>query len=380
MTLLTPDFPPQKGGIQRILHELSLLFSPVVITLRSPGWKEFDLSSGIKTVRIPKIPSLPRKLHLPLFLVYSFPHRSELTIAGHILTAPCGWMLKKLYGIPYIIYTYALEIMDKRYKKIFSFLMRHADRIIALSEYPKEYMIKELGVDEGKIEKVYPPVDVKRFNPRVDGRKIREKYGLSGKLVLTTIARMDARQGHKGQDVVIELMPEIIKKFPDALYLLVGDGDDRPRLESLAENLGVRKHVVFTGFIPHEEIHEVMGATDVYIMLSREIKREKTVAVEGFGVVYAEASACGKPVIGSKKGGAREPVVHGKTGLLVDPEDKKEVLSAIFTLLENERLREKMGREGRKRAEREFSREVYKERLEKIFESVLHEGSRPYRN
>ena len=380
MTLLTPDFPPQKGGIQSVLYELSKLFSLTVITLKSPGWREFDVVSQIRTIRIPKVSFLPKRFHIPLFLLYSLFHRSKLTIAGHILTAPCAWFLRKFYGIPYIVYTHATEIMDRRYTKFFSFLLRHASGIIGPSEFTCKYIENTLGVNRERIFKVYPPVDVHRFHPGIKGKRIRERYGIGNKKILTTVGRMDARQRHKGQDIVISLMPEILRKYPDTVYLIVGDGDDRKRLEQLAQKEGVEKNVIFTGKLPDEDIPEVFGATDIYIMLSREVRRGKTMVVEGFGIVYGEASASGKPIIGSRKGGAREPVVHGKTGLLVNPEDKEEVLSAIFTLLGDEKLRKKMGREGRKRAEREFSREVYKERLEKIFESVLHEGSRPYRN
>src|SRR5205085_1990385 len=128
--------------------------------------------------------------------------------------------------------------------------------------------------------------------------------------VILTVGRLVAQERCKGFDEVIEIMPQLVKRFPYIKYLIVGDGSDRSRLEAKAEALGVRDSVVFTGYIPESEKVAHYNLADVYVMPSHG---------EGFGIVLLEAAACGVPVVGSRGDGSREALLGGRLGSLVDP-------------------------------------------------------------
>ena len=157
-----------------------------------------------------------------------------------------------------------------------------------------------------------------------------EQYGIraksarfEGKRVLLTVGRLAAEERYKGFDEVLEVLPNLPD---DVVYIIAGDGDDRPRLEEKAARLGVAERVIFTGLFPDEEKADIYNLADVYVMPSRG---------EGFGYVFLEALACGLPVIGSKLDGGREALLEGELGMLVDPSNPAEIEAAIRELLDH---------------------------------------------
>ena len=153
-----------------------------------------------------------------------------------------------------------------------------------------------------------------------------ERYGLQSSKVILTVGRLAAQERYKGFDEVIEIMPQLVKRFPNLKYLIVGDGPDRPRLEAKVGALGVSDNVVFTGYIPESEKAAHYNLADAYVMPS---------SGEGFGIVLIEAAACGVPVVGSRADGSREALLDGRLGRLVDPRNQHELVQAITAVLEN---------------------------------------------
>ena len=141
-----------------------------------------------------------------------------------------------------------------------------------------------------------------------------------------TVSRLSSLERYKGHDRVIRTLPRVLDRHPDTIYLIVGDGDDRPRLESLAVECGVTKNVQFTGSVPPEELPDYFRLADVLVMPS---------AGEGFGIVFLEAMATGICVIGGSQDGSRDALCDGALGILVDPENGKELASAILAALDN---------------------------------------------
>jgi phosphatidylinositol alpha-1,6-mannosyltransferase len=155
---------------------------------------------------------------------------------------------------------------------------------------------------------------------------------------------------------VIRALPAVLKQVPDAAYLLVGDGPDRRRLEQLARKHGVADAVVFAGEVPNQELPDYYNLCDAFVMLSRDrcLKTGGSLG-EGFGIVFLEAAACGKPAVGGRSGGIPEAVSDGVSGLLADPLDVPAVAQTITQLLQDPDLAHRLGEQGRKRVMEQFT-------------------------
>jgi phosphatidylinositol alpha-1,6-mannosyltransferase len=172
------------------------------------------------------------------------------------------------------------------------------------------------------------------------------RFGLQGKRVLLTLSRIVERKGH---DRVIEALPRVLREIPQTCYLIGGRGGYQRTLEARVNRLGLREQVCFAGYIPDDRLNDFYNLAEVYVMPCRELSDQGN--VEGFGITFLEAGACGLPVIAGRSGGVEDAVVEGETGIVVDPWDVDAVAHAIVRLLKGPELAGKMGRAGRKRAE-----------------------------
>jgi len=230
--------------------------------------------------------------------------------------------LGRKFKINYILYAHGEEIvLYSRFfpeKYVSPYVYKHAKAVIANSSFTVN-LLKELGVKEENIHLIHPGVDVEQFRPGLDTSELKNKYNLLNKKIIVTISRLQER---KGQDYVIKAMPLILKEIPNAHYLVVGDGEEKERLEKLVKDLSLEDKVTFIGFVSEEELPYYYNLADVFILANRVTS---TNDVEGFGMVFIEANACEKPVIGGKTGGAIDAIVEGKTGLFVNPTDERDI-------------------------------------------------------
>jgi len=171
------------------------------------------------------------------------------------------------------------------------------------------------------------------------------RHHLQEKNVVLTIARLVER---KGIDVVIKAMPMVLEAIPNVVYLVIGLGPYKGKLERLARDLGLEGRVIFVGHVSDEELPLYYCACDVFVLVSRTLTDKGE--MEGFGIVYLEAGACGKPVVAGRGGGVEEAVEDGVTGLLVDPLDVGEIAEAIVRILKDKELAKRLGENGRKKA------------------------------
>jgi len=188
---------------------------------------------------------------------------------------------------------------------------------------------------------------------------------LQGKQVIMTVGRLDERKGH---DMVIRAVRLLVERFPQLVYMIVGKGREEQRLKGLAEDLSIGERIIFTGFVTDEALPDYYRLCDVFVLPNRETEDNKQMRgdYEGFGVVFLEASACGKPVIAGKSGGSGEAVVDGVTGLLVDPKSESEIANAIERILSDNEFAGRLGMDGRRRAEKEFDWKYAAEAMERI--------------
>lgn len=160
---------------------------------------------------------------------------------------------------------------------------------------------------------------------------------------------------------MIEALPVLRDRFPNLVYLIRGEGPDKARLEYIGQSIGVSDVIRFIDDLAYEDLPALYGACDVFVMPNRVIP--ETGEQEGFGIVFLEASSCGRPVIGGNSGGATDAIANGQTGFLVDPASVRDLADRISLLLSDPALARQMGRCGRQWVLDNFSWERYAERL-----------------
>lgn len=249
--------------------------------------------------------------------------KSDITICAHINYAPIGLFLKKSLGRNYIVCTHGIDVWDiKSPLKLKA--MREAKLITTVAEFTRDKIISQLPETKNLIHLLHNPIDGSLFMPGTKSPDLVRRYGLKGKKVVLTAARLSAKEGYKGYDRVIEAMPEVLRVVPSVVYLLVGDGDDVPRVKRIVSEMGLEDKIILPGAYPNEKLPGYYNLADVFVMPSK---------AEGAPAVFVEALACGIPVIAGNKDGSATPLQGGEVGLLIDPESVSEIASAIINVL-----------------------------------------------
>lgn len=364
--LCTTDFPPALGGIAKYSHELALHFQKLdesieILCSKTTGWNAFDEKQPFNVYRTPKMALLREAFFTKcLFSLVSRTRPDRVFCTLWYPAGVCANIVCKQRSLPYFLSVYGSETLfssvnlKQRLKSKLGFLrnkaLQEATKIIAISNYTKKRLL-ELGVPESKVMVIPGGVDVAFFKPRSPKPKKVANFSLHGKKVLLTVTRLE---NYKGVDTVLKALPELIQKFPDIIYLVVGRGPEEQTLKNLSRSLGIEHSVIFTGALTPEELVRAYQSCDVFVLDTRHIPgRDDT--VEGFGLVFLEAGACGKPVVAGDNGGVRDAVLHEKTGLLVNPHRTEPLVEAVIHLLSNPSLCENLGQAGRKRVETEFT-------------------------
>jgi phosphatidylinositol alpha-1,6-mannosyltransferase len=278
-------------------------------------------------------------------------------------------MLRLLVRFRYTITVHAHEVVysDQLLRPALKRLLRPlqvrvigaADRVLAVSAFTQRALV-EGGVAKAKTAVILNGVDLAELEGAPWDPDITSEFGLQGKPVILTVSRLDI---HKGHDTVIRALPAVLEKVPDAVYVVVGEGPMRPRLEEMSRACGVSGSVVFAGYIPRTQTLALFRTCSVFVMVSR-IERG---SAEGFGIVFLEAGAFSKPVIGGRSGGIPDAVADGESGILVDPRDPAEVAGAICRVLTDPDLASRLGSAGYRRVKSEFR---WEHTVRKILESL----------
>jgi phosphatidylinositol alpha-1,6-mannosyltransferase len=258
----------------------------------------------------------------------------------------------KCGGAPYVCWAHGEDIASALTSRELIWLARRvylgASATLANSRNTGA-MLAALGVPESKIVVVHPAVDAKRFRADIDGRLVRRRFAGDTDVMLLSVGRLQRRKGH---DVAIRAVASLREELPNLRYVIAGDGEERARLERLAADEHVADRVFFAGTVSAEELPAFYAACDVFVLPNRV---DEDGDLEGFGIVFLEAAASGKPVIGGDSGGVPEAVERDVTGLLVDGANVAAVSAAIQHLATSEPCRRRLGTAGRARVERCFS-------------------------
>lgn len=350
---ITNDFGPRAGGIETFVHGLIERLphgSVIVYTSSQLNSAEFDkkwmTEFGVEVIRDRSkilLPT-PRVIRNCQKLIKQ---RSLFSVAFGA-AAPLGVMarsMRKAGAQKIVALTHGHEVWWAKlppFSFALRFMSKDMDAITYLGEYTRGEISKAIRKsDASKLVQIAPGIDVDHFVP-TDSSTLRSELGLADKSVIVSVGRLVHR---KGQDKLISALPEIQAKLPNVHLVLVGIGPYRKHLEKLATKLQVRERVTFIGRINYADLPKYFCLGDIFAMPSRS--RFFGLEVEGLGIVYLEASACGIPVVGGKSGGAPDAVLNGQTGLVVDGRDISEIATACIDLLENSELAILMGSTGR---------------------------------
>jgi len=373
LLLLTPDFPPARGGIQVVAHRLATgmpAFEVRVVALGDGETPRFDADlAGVGVRRVPLLPGGARAANVLLNAVAlseARRFRPDVTLSVHIVTSPAAALVRRVRGTPTMQFFYAKEIPDKA--RLAGFAAARADAVVSISSYTSG-LLQQIGVPAGRITLLTPGVDIpEEITPLPAERP-----------TMVTVARMSDR--YKGHDVLLAALAIVRRRVPDVQWVVIGDGPLRPELEALARAEGVADAVRFLGAVGDDERDTWLRRAVLMAMPSRLPGQGR--AGEGFGIVYLEAAAYGKPVVAGNCAGALDAVLDGVTGLLVDPGDPAAVAEAITTLMLDRELAARLGRAGAERVRTmswpDAARRVQERLLGLLGDSSSEDASRPPR-
>ncbi len=336
-----PNLFEVQGGTQRYLQDLlrAIASQPhrhtVVFNKRDFAPKHLHDRQGMGDLAsLPNLTfryfgAVPDVVKTPVFaaslVASAMGDRPDLILCGHLHFAPVALALRRLAGISYWVFVYGIDAWNVR-NPLQRAALRHADRIISISGYTRDRLLTEQRLDLSQIALLPCMVDADRFRPAPKPDYLLQRYGLRpDQPVVLTVARLVGGTRHKGYDAVLEALPHIRQALPRVHYVLVGKGGDRPRIEVKIAELGLQDCVTLAGFVPDAELCDHYNLCDVFAMPSRG---------EGFGIVYLEAIACGKPALGGNQDGAIDALAQGELGALVDPTDTEAIAHTLIQILQ----------------------------------------------
>lgn len=249
----------------------------------------------------------------------------DLIITTHLNFTPLAYYLKQFLGIPYWTVAHGVDAWNITDNHLVKSLL-NADLILSVSQYTRNRLLDEHNLDVKKIEFLPNTFNATNFYPLPKSSTLLKRYNLTDQQpIILTVARLDSTERYKGYDQIIKALPRVKHQIPNVHYILGGKGKDRSRIEKLIQDLELTDSVTLTGFISDEELCDHYNLCDVFAMPSKG---------EGFGIVYLEALACGKPTLGGNQDGAIDALCHGEIGVLVDPDNLEKLAETLILILQ----------------------------------------------
>lgn len=287
----------------------------VVVVPRLGDVDDASLPAGVRQLR-------PRRNHIGYSLaslgaaIASGPF--DFVFCGHIHLAPLAAFLASQNHIPMWLQLHGWEAW-RQPSRAERWAAERARLITSVSRYTRRRFLSAVGIDPSRV-RVLPNTVDPAFSPGLKSNALLDRYGLRGKFVVLTVGRLDPHERCKGHDKIIKALPEIMRTFANVVYVVVGDGHDRVRLEALARDLGVEDAVLFAGRVEPDELPDFYRLADLFVMPSTQ---------EGFGIVFLEAAATGLRAVGGNADGSVDALADGALGTIVDPDDATALVAAV---------------------------------------------------
>lgn len=359
--LATTDYLPSYGGVANYYANIVSHWPEGQLSVLDNNQKQLvdEKRSFIKW--LPAIKTLRAKLKNKEF---------DHLIVGQIL--PLGTVaiwLQKFYEFDFSVvihgmdFTFALKVPRK--KKIAKNILLKSKRIICSNTFVAGQVIDFIGKDKSeKVFVVNPGIERADVRPKNEARiaELKKQYDLENKFVILTLARFVKR---KGVDQMILALTRLHERWPQLAYVVAGGGPDEEYLKAYAQSAGsnFQDRIKFVSAPNDEDKWQWMHLCDCFAMPARNEDGD----FEGFGIVYLEAGLCSKPVIAGKAGGVPDAVEDGVNGFLIEPTDNESMSRAIITLMDNQDVKEKLGQQGKERAENKFP---WKDQTEKFYQII----------
>jgi phosphatidylinositol alpha-1,6-mannosyltransferase len=360
LLFVTQDFPPDRGGIQTYSWEVAHRISDQVEAAEVMAPRRSDAASVDQTAPFPvtRVPGRPDWLPvtaLPTVARRAVRLRADVAVHAQWQTVGASALARWLTGYPrrIVCAAHGRELLfnplsgrlglGAAYDRFRRWSLAQPDALLPVSRYTAG-LLEDQGVPPARLRVVPNGTDPERFRPR-GGRVLRDRLGIGARPMLLTVGRLVPR---KGVDTVLRALPRIAASVPEVRYVVAGTGPARSRLERLAVRRGVSDRVHFVGHVADDALPAYYSAADLFVMPAREAPPD----VEGFGLVFLEANACGTPAVGARSGGVPDAIVDGETGLLVPPAAPTALASALASLLHAPERLATLGRQGRTRTRR----------------------------
>lgn len=366
--IISLEFPPQIGGIATYVHDLAKNLDPQNTFVLAPRMKDsnaFDEEQPYKIIRhdflYPKFiwPRWLKLLKLVKRIVQS--EGIELVMVHHIL--PVGTVALRIFKslkVPYIIFSHGTDMVlassKRRKKKLAETIAKNSLQVITNSQNLRMRLLERFPVLVSKTSVMYPCPDSDFLLPPPEDEidTLKHIYALEGKQVILTVSRF--AEG-KGFPHLLRVMPEILKRVPHLVWMIVGDGEAAKRNEILGEiqSRNLQNIVRFVGMVPHHELKKFYYLADLFVLLTHPDNGLE----EGLGLVFLEAAATGRPVVAGRSGGVVEAVLSGKTGLILNVvEEPQTIVDSIVSLIHNKEVSKAFGQNGQNRMKSEFNWET----------------------
>jgi glycosyltransferase involved in cell wall biosynthesis len=258
---------------------------------------------------------------------WALAERPDLIITTHLNFTPAANLIQQMSDIPFWTVAHGIEawgIEQSRIKRA----LRNSNQILAVSNFTRNRLLNEQKLSPDQISILPNTVDEQRFDIAAKPEDLLQRYKLKDdQPIVLTVSRLVRSESYKGYDSVIRALPAIRKVIPNIHYVLVGTGNDRERIAQMIVDLDLKDCVTLAGYVADEELGAHYNLCDVFAMPSKR---------EGFGIVYLEAMACGKPTLGGNKDGAVDALMNGELGALVDPDDTIEIAGTLISILKKQ--------------------------------------------
>ncbi len=371
---ITNDFGPRAGGIETFvmgLIERLPVGSVTVYTSQQGDTRAYDQNwldkFGVRVIRDKSKVLLPtpRVFRAVRRVIISEKIESIFFGAAAPLAVMAGG-LRKAGAKKIVALTHGHEVWWASiwpFNWAIGYIGRSVDHLTYLGDFTRAKISRALSQKSiSAMVKIAPGIDTAHFAPSASATQLRKSLGLTNKKVIVSVGRLVHR---KGQDSLISALPEILRQHPDTHILMVGEGPYRKKLEALTVNLALKNSITFIGRIQYADLPSYICVGDLFAMPSRS--RLAGLEVEGLGIVYLEASACGLPVIAGKSGGAPDAVLEGVTGVTVDGRNSSDIARAAIALLDDLDEARAMGARGREWVISNWRWEIWAKEFGKLF-------------
>ena len=331
-----PEIQDGSGGIQAFsrvyVQAVSEAFPALKICVfvknDQPVTDDPLLARGVKFYSVAHFPNWLRAFFMVTAgLVIGIAERPRCVITTHLHFQPAARMLHWLCGIPVMSVLHGIEAWNLHHG-LRIWALRAADHLMAVSHHTRKVVAEAYGIDPARISVVPNTFDATRFTIGPKPAYLLQRYGLKPhQPVILTVSRLAMSERYKGHRQILMALDGIRKRFPEVRYLVVGTGDDLPRLQEMVAALKLEECVIFAGRVNADELPDHYKLCDVFAMPSSK---------EGFGIVFLEAMATGKPVVAGNLDGSVDALDHGRLGILVDPNDPKKIAEMLCQALSRE--------------------------------------------